>query len=590
MAAGLLAAEGHAITFRHELARLAVASALPASRAHHYHRTLLDALLAQPDRSAVLARIVHHADACGAADVIVEHGPAAARQAAAVGAHRQAVDHYRRALRHRDRLNDESRADLLESYAYELYVTGDMEAACEAQREALAIWRRRGVPLAIGRNLRWLSRLAWFAGDRAGADACADDAIEVLQGFPDSEELAMAYSNRSQLAMLARDVEACVAWGTRAMELARRIGSVDVLAHALNNVGTARANAGDPDGTSLIEESLNLALGSDLHEHAARAYTNFATSEIHAYRYATAHRWLERGIAYTADRDLDAWGSYLQAWRAKLYAQTGAWELACADAEAVLAPSRSAPLTSRLSAMAALGLVQARRGDAAARETLGRALAPARRTQETQRLVPVLAACAEMAWMAGDHTAAAACAREALDTQRGLRAEERECLEYWLWKSGGSSARPAGEGPYAQLARGDWPSAAAFWAERGCPYEEALALIEGDLTAATRALETFRTLGAAPAAEYARQRLRRLGTHRLPRGPRSTTRAHPAGLTRRESQILALLAAGLRNPQIGRRLFVSRKTVEHHVSSILGKLGVSSREDAVMHARHKGWL
>ena len=77
---------------------------------------------------------------------------------------------------------------------------------------------------------------------------------------------------------------------------------------------------------------------------------------------------------------------------------------------------------------------------------------------------------------------------------------------------------------------------------------------------------------------------------RLKRGPRSSTRAHPAGLTRRESEILALLARRLSNPAIGERLFVSPKTVEHHVSAILGKLEVGTREEAVVEARRRGWL
>jgi DNA-binding NarL/FixJ family response regulator len=76
----------------------------------------------------------------------------------------------------------------------------------------------------------------------------------------------------------------------------------------------------------------------------------------------------------------------------------------------------------------------------------------------------------------------------------------------------------------------------------------------------------------------------------VPRGRRNSTLAHPAGLTVRETEVLSLLAAGLSNPQIGERLFVSHKTVEHHVSSILGKLNVSSRDAAVMHARLEGWI
>jgi DNA-binding NarL/FixJ family response regulator len=123
-----------------------------------------------------------------------------------------------------------------------------------------------------------------------------------------------------------------------------------------------------------------------------------------------------------------------------------------------------------------------------------------------------------------------------------------------------------------------------------CRYEYAEALMEGDLGATKSALEIFQSLGAAPALDRARLRLRRLGEHRLPRGRRPTTRSHPAGLTKREGEILLMLARGLPNRQIATRLFVSRKTIEHHVSAILGKLDVPSREAAVSRAREEGWL
>jgi DNA-binding NarL/FixJ family response regulator len=67
----------------------------------------------------------------------------------------------------------------------------------------------------------------------------------------------------------------------------------------------------------------------------------------------------------------------------------------------------------------------------------------------------------------------------------------------------------------------------------------------------------------------------------IPRGPNETTRANPAGLTTKEWEILALLAHGSSNAQLARRLHRSTKTIDHHVSAILEKLGVRSRTEAV---------
>src|SRR5690606_36067994 len=92
-------------------------------------------------------------------------------------------------------------------------------------------------------------------------------------------------------------------------------------------------------------------------------------------------------------------------------------------------------------------------------------------------------------------------------------------------------------------------------------------------------------LGARPAAALVRRRLRRGGARGLPRGPRRSTRTNPAGLTNRQLDVLALLAEGLSNGEIGRRLFLSTRTVDHHVSALLQKLNVGSRVAAARLAR-----
>lgn len=596
---GLLTSDAEHVAFRHELARLAVADALPAPRAQACHRRVLQALLARPNRAQWLARIVHHAEAAGAVDAVLEHAPAAARQAAALGAHRQAADHYSRALRYAAHLADADRMAIIEALAYEHYLTGDIASARSARADVLELSRRLGAPVAVGRNLRWLSRLAWFAGDGAEATSRANEAIEVLGALPDEEnaesggsgaELAMAFSNRAQIAMLASDYGVCLSWGTKAIDVARRLGAHEVLCHALNNVGTARLESGEDEGRALLEESLAIALTGNFHEHAARAYTNLSASAVDGRRYDEALRWIEAGLAYCADRDLDSWTVYMRAYRARTRAEMGLWQAATEDAEIVLATS-GAMTVSHLAALGVLGLVRVRRGDPDADRVLERALEIARRTGEAQRLVPLLTVRAERAWLAGRREQLGVELEEAQAFGDSLRPADRDCVAYWRWRIG--EIRPEdvdGDGPYASLIRGDWQGSAAAWRRLGCPYERALALAEGDRDAVQEAVEIFHGLGAAPAADWARQRLRELGATVVPRGRRASTLAHPAGLTVREVEVLGLLAHGLTNPQIGTRLFVSAKTVEHHVSSILGKLAVETRDGAVAHARRQGWL
>ena len=139
--------------------------------------------------------------------------------------------------------------------------------------------------------------------------------------------------------------------------------------------------------------------------------------------------------------------------------------------------------------------------------------------------------------------------------------------------------------PYRAALAGDWRGAADAWERLGCPYEAARALAEGDEAARLEALRRFEELGARPAAEALRRQLRDAGAARIPRGPRSATRGNPFGLTPRQMEVLALLAEGLTNTEIAARLHLSPKTVDHHVSAVLGKMDVHTREAAAELAR-----
>ena len=143
--------------------------------------------------------------------------------------------------------------------------------------------------------------------------------------------------------------------------------------------------------------------------------------------------------------------------------------------------------------------------------------------------------------------------------------------------------------PYAQEMAGDWRGAAAAWTKLGRPYDAALAWLGScDEAGLRQALATFNELGARTAAAAARRRMKDLGISAIPRGPRPATRAAPSGLTAREQEVLALLSQGLPDREISRRLFISERTVHHHVSAVLSKIGVSSRTAAAREAARLG--
>jgi DNA-binding CsgD family transcriptional regulator len=144
--------------------------------------------------------------------------------------------------------------------------------------------------------------------------------------------------------------------------------------------------------------------------------------------------------------------------------------------------------------------------------------------------------------------------------------------------------------PYRAHLAGDWREAAAAWGELGCLYEQAIALAMGDEAGQREALALFDNIGASAAGARLRRDLRASGVRAIPRGPIAKTRAGPAGLTQRQSQVFALLVKGFSNAQIARRLSISPKTAEHHVSAIMARLGVTTRRAAADAARERGLL
>ena len=592
LASGMLRGERAAVAFRHEIARLAVEEAMPPDRRVALHARALKALAAG-SRPTDPARLAHHAEGAGDAEAVLRFAPAAAGRAAAVGAHRESAAQYARALRFADGLGGEERAALYERCSYEAYLTGATGDAVAARRGALAEHHRSGNRRGEGDSRRWLSRLAWFAGDNSTAVAEAKESIALLEGLPPDAGLAMAYSNMAQLCMLANDVAGAQDWGGRAIELAERLDERETLVHALNNVGTAQLQAGASKGAEKLARSLALALEAGLEEHVARAYTNLAALAIEARDYAAGDVHVDAGIEYCRERDLDAWLLYITGWKARSQLEQGRWDDAARSAAVVL-DHPAAAVPSRITPLVVLGLLRARRGDPDPWGPLDEALALAQATREIQRLAPVASARAEAHWLAGEPERAGAETEEALSLALE-RAVGWTLAELYAWRRRAGIVDPLPDAALPEPIRlelADHPEAASrAWRELGCPYEAALALLPSEDEAELRwSLAELQQLGARTAAGRVARVLRDRGVRNLRRGPRPATRKHPAGLTAREVEVLELLAEGMPNARIAERFVLSPRTVDHHVSAILRKLDVGTRTEAVARARRLGIL
>ena len=592
IARGLLLGSGEHLTFRHELARQAILNELAPTRRRLLHSRVLGALRDLPETSRDLARMAHHAEAAGDRQAVLEYAVAAGEQASAFFSHREAAAQYARALRFGEALPPAERAALLEARSVACYLGDQGEEAIAARRQALEIWQYLGDARREGDALRWLSHLAWRGTDAAAA---AQAALEKLEPLPPGPELAMAYSNLSQLCMLDHDLDGTLQWGTRAISLAETLDETETLVHALNNVGSARAYAGDAQGSADLKRSLQIARTAGHFDHAGRALANLAYTAILAMHLDEAESWLASALAFARTHDLDSRYGYLVATRAMLRVLRGEWDTADAELRQLLELPMLSPIT-RLVALTTWGELRTYQGEGEAAVALDEALVLADETGKLLRQIAVRTARAEAALLAGDPQRA----QLELETVHGPVFQrgnpwDRGRVAWLLWQAGVRDF-PLDDlaDPYAMQITGDWAGAAAAWRAVGHPYAEARALAAGDDPVLIRqAALTFEQLGAWPAHRQAVQRLRALGERDLPvirRGPIATTRSNPAGLTQREVEVLVLVAEGLRNPEIAERLYLSPKTVSHHLSTILSKLNAGTRTEAAQIAVKMGIL
>jgi DNA-binding CsgD family transcriptional regulator/tetratricopeptide (TPR) repeat protein len=590
LASGMVSARPEGVSFRHELARLAVEEAIPPDRRIALHRAAAAALAQTPGRAVDPARIAHHADAAGDAVAVLRVAPMAAMRAASLGAHREAAAQYARALRFADVLAPAEQAELLERRAYEGYLTGEFDAAIAAQERALAHRRTLDDRRLEGDCLRSLSRLYRFMGRTADAAEVGRQAVACVEGLPPGPELALAYANLGHLYTAAEDSEQATAWNTRALALGQQLDDPQVLVYALTNIGGVEVFVDAPEAPAQLERSLQLGLRGGFEEHAGRAYLNLVWWPLRRRRYDVVDRYLEEGLEYCSEHGLDLWRLFLIPCRARVELDRGRWDEAADSATFALRDRRTWPVP-RIFALAVLGLVRARRGDPDVWPLLDEALELAEPTGELQRVGPVAGARAEAAWLEGRHEAVVAETEAALDLARRRRSPWA-IGELACWRRRAGVAETIADDvapPYAAELAGEWALAAELWTGLGCPYEAALALCGADDAAALRrALDALQRLGAQPAAAIVARRLRERGVRGVPRGPRATTRENPGGLTAREVQVLALVGEGLRNAEIAERLFLSEKTVGHHVSAILRKLDVHTRGEASAEAHRLG--
>ncbi|MGM0384980.1 MAG: ATP-binding protein [Actinomycetota bacterium] len=577
----LLASDGVHVRFRHEVTRAVVLSCVAHGRRRRLHGRLLEALLSV---GAEPADLVHHAEAAGATDVVAEYSLDAARQAAATGSNREAFANYRRAGDlTAGRLTTSERASLAEELARSAWLTGQVGDAIRAATIGIDLAGQLGDAALLGRLASLRSRLHWFRGDGEAAwrDACAG--IENLSAGVPSPELARAHAQAAELSMLASRTDDVLRFGQKALQLDPQ--DVETQAAALAAIGVMRLQL-DIDDVEPLLRALEVATTSGQHERAV--FTLIATTFVHLWwvRPDVGRTHAERSRAYAREHEFDGLAAFVDALSAWLAAREGRFE-AAVD---LLARQNSRVRTAvegslvDLQARIVLAEVAVRRGDQDADARLRQLVEDVDETRELSRIGPVLElqveralTCGrappverfeEIARIVGPQPLRAGCGAGRVAAWAAVCG-----LPERFWRNA-----PV---PHAAMIARDWRAAADAFGAVGWAYDRALMLsMLDDGEALGESLDIARSLGARPLQDRVRGRLRALGM-RVPRGPMVTTRANPAQLTNRQLEVLRHVREGYDNARIATLLHISPRTVERHVAAVFGKLGVSSRAEAV---------
>ena len=584
---GFLQTSAGLVGFRHELIRRAVETSLTDYERAELNRQVLKLLPPGADP----ARMAHHARQAGDVEMLIEHAPVAARAARDAQSHHEAVGQFESLEPHLDLIDPSDRAAILEDWARSEHLLERTAEAIGRIARAQSIYRSVGDAAAEGRCGCLAVRLNELAKRSDEADRCMAEAIGVLEPLGLTKELAFAVSQQAWLWMMRGDDLRSGPAAGRAIDLAEQVDDEVALINALNTKGVVTYLRGEHEaGVAAFEQAARRARASGEAGEEIRALHNLTNCALSRLQLAHARR--------TADRACEAANRYrlpnlertAQTDLAFVLFHEGAWDTAERIVEEALdaIPDSEGFAADRLYLL--LGRLQARRGHPDGKDRLERSWALIGRSRELSHMAEDAAAQTEVMWLTGEVDndrigIFSELLEELLLLEKNLSISE---LVYWMWRIGELTEIPEGLAePYRLLIEGEAASAARAWHELGYPYEQAIALSHGDTDAQLEAIAILSDLGAYATAAKLRRTLQKQGVE----VPRLRRTARPAGgLTPRQTEVLALLAEQLTNVEIADRLFLSRRTVEHHVAAVMAKLGAKTRLEAVATATQQGLL
>ena len=581
----LVASARGQISCRHELIRKSLVEALPPATKRRLHGKLLAHLEGTAPDSRDMARLAYHAIGAGEREKAAEYSLIAGEDAATGGAHRQAAFHFANALEFADVIASSTLEDALLSAAREHCYINAFETALDFSRRRVELATS---PVEEARSRAWV---AFFEFRQSNLDAAvreAEAALEILRTADHSVELAVALAVLAHATFVGGDVHKALSVAEEALSVARSCDSVDMEIYASTTMGTARYHLGELDGMAQVEAAARRGLEAGARESGAEALNSLGQLAKSAWQMGDARKWFQVLQEYSTAHELDAWYIAAVSTSAGIAVDMGLW----ADADAYLetVAGQRTCVATEVEMLDIGATLRTRRADPGAAEMVAAVLDRVETYNDVWTRIEACVVAMEAAWTGiTPADKVAAMYQDLVDLVPDGDHLDRARLAFWALRLGWEPPEGEINGPTALEIAGRPSEAAAEWDRCGYRIQAIISRAlspESDLDAI---FSDLASMGAHGVARGLRRELQRRGVKRVPRGERSSTQENPTGLTVRETEVLSLLAEGLSNAAISERLFITKKTASHHVSSILVKLHVSSRGQAAALAVANRW-